>query len=243
VGGKIDQYRPAVVVHASRRLLSRARNRLARVAPTSALRQLSMRYPPFDPAIQASIEKYDDYARLATLSAALSRLDHEGVNGAMAEVGVWRGDTSVLLNRLAPQRELHLFDTFTGFDSRDLSGADSSDAMRFRDTSADFVRKRLPKDAHVSLYTGRVPATLDGVSNERFAFVLLDLDLYLPTVAALEFFYPRVAPGGFLFLHDYNSPESDWACKRAMDGFIADKPERLVDVCDIFGSVLFRKTH
>jgi O-methyltransferase len=201
-----------------------------------------MRFPPFDAAIHTRIEMHGDYARLATFGAALSRLSREAVDGAMAEVGVWRGDTSVLLNRLAPQRELHLFDTFGGFDERDLNDASDSDAVRFRDTSVEFVRGRLPRDAHVTLHPGRVPETLAAVADERFAFVLLDLDLHLPTVAALDFFYTRLAPGGFLFLHDYNSPESDWACKRAMDAFITDKPERLVDVCDTFGSVLLRKS-
>ena len=42
---------------------------------------------------------------------------------------------------------------------------------------------------------GYVPETLNGLEDERFAFVLLDLDLYKPTLASLEFFYGRIHPG------------------------------------------------
>jgi O-methyltransferase len=95
--------------------------------------------------------------------------------------------------------------------------------------------------SNVVLRPGYVPETLAGLEDERFAFVLLDLDLYDPTVASLEFFYPRLAPGGYLVMHDYNSEESNWACKRAFDGFLADKPERVVELGDMWGSALIRR--
>jgi O-methyltransferase len=91
------------------------------------------------------------------------------------------------------------------------------------------------------LKEGYVPDTFAGLEDERFAWVLLDLDLHEPTVASLEFFYPRLSPGGYLIVHDYNSPESSWACKRALDGFLADKAERVVDIGDVWGSAFVRK--
>jgi O-methyltransferase len=200
-----------------------------------------MQFPPFDAEINELIREHRDYTRLAMFATALHRLRQESIDGSLAEVGVFRGDTSVLLNRLAPDRTLHLFDTFNGFPSEDLIGASAEDAERFSDTSSESVRERLPADARVRLHPGRVPATLSAVSDEKFAFVLIDLDLHAPTIGALNFFYPRLVSGAFLFLHDYNSPESAWACMRAMDGFISDKPEQLTDVCDRFGSVVFRK--
>jgi O-methyltransferase len=71
--------------------------------------------------------------------------------------------------------------------------------------------------------------------------VLLDLDLHAPTVASLEFFYPRLAKGAYLIVHDYNSREYNGACKRALDDFLSDKPERVVDIADVWGSALVRK--
>jgi len=80
-----------------------------------------------------------------------------------------------------------------------------------------------------------------GLEDERFAFVMIDFDRYEPTLAALKFFYSRVSPGGFIFVHDYNSPESDWACFRALTEFLADKSEKPVCIPDAWGTALFRK--
>jgi O-methyltransferase len=70
---------------------------------------------------------------------------------------------------------------------------------------------------------------------------MLDADLFAPTLAGLTFFYQRVTPGGYIFIHDFNSPESDWAVSRAIGEFMKDKPERIVEIPDMGGSVLFRK--
>jgi O-methyltransferase len=145
----------------------------------------------------------------------------EDVPGAFAEVGVWRGEMSAFLHRLAPHRQLYLFDTFSGFPDRDLP--EGSTDSRFRDTSEEAVRRRVAPAEDVVLRPGYVPETLAGLEDERFAFVLLDLDLYEPTRSSLEFFYPRLSSGGYLVMHDYNNPEFDWACKRAMDACIKDR--------------------
>lgn len=198
-----------------------------------------MRFPTFDSAIHESIAVSDDYFRYATLGLALQRILDERIEGALAEVGVWRGETSAFIHRLVPQRRLYLFDTFAGFPQEDLPpGAED---LRFRDTSAAAVRGRVGASPNVVLMPGHVPDTLQEVAEERFAFVLLDLDLLDPTRASLEFFYPRLSPGGYLIVHDYNNDESQWACKRAFDAFLADKPERLVELGDVWGTALIRR--
>jgi O-methyltransferase len=198
-----------------------------------------MRFPTFDAALHESIAVSDDYFRYATLGLALQRVLDEGIDGALAEVGVWRGETSAFIHRLAPERALYLFDTFEGFPQQDLPlGAED---LRFRDTSAAAVRDRVGPSPNVALRPGYVPDVLQDVADERFAFVLLDLDLLEPTRASLEFFYPRLSPGGYLIVHDYNNDESQWACKRAFDAFLADKPERLVELGDVWGTALIRR--
>lgn len=215
--------------------IPRARGRLLR--PLVRFRE--MHFPTFDAQIHESIATSDDYFRYATLGLALHRALDEDIAGALAEVGVWRGETSAFLHRLAPERRLYLFDTFSGFPAEDLP-AGAVD-RRFRDTSAGAVRRRVGPSPNVILTPGYVPDTLEIVSAEQFAFVLLDLDLFEPTRASLEFFYPRLSPGAYLIVHDYNNPESDWACKRAFDAFLADKPELLIELGDMWGSALIRR--
>jgi len=223
------------ITDAIRARIPSARGKLLR----PLVRFQEMRFPTFDDAVHESIAISDDYFRYTTLGLAVQRVLDEEIPGALAEVGVWRGETSSLLHRLAPTRRLYLFDTFAGFPERDLPPGHQD--LRFRDTSLESVRRRVGPSPNVLLRPGYVPEVLQDVAGERFAFVLLDLDLFEPTRASLEFFYPRLAPGAYLIVHDYNNDESDWACKRALDGFLADKPERLTELGDVWGSALIRR--
>jgi O-methyltransferase len=198
-----------------------------------------MRFPTFAPDLHESLAVSDDYFRYVTLGLAAQRVLDEGIPGAFAEAGVWRGETSAFLHRLAPERRLYLFDTFSGFPDRDLPPGATD--PRFRDTSEHVVRRRVGPSPNVVLRPGYVPDTLAGLEDETFAFVLLDLDLFEPTQASLEFFHPRLSPGGYLVVHDYNNPESEWACKRALDAFLADRPERVIELGDVWGSALIRR--
>ncbi len=179
-----------------------------------------------------------DPVRYGALSLALRRIALENIPGHLAEVGVFKGYTSAFLHAAAPDRRLILFDTFQGFDERDsVSPGDT----RFRDTSVDAVARVLGDTRNVEFRKGYFPDTAAGLEHERFALIMLDADLFEPTLAGLEFFYPRVSPGGYIFVHDYNSNESDYAVSRAVSRFLADKPERPVEIPDIAGSVLLRK--
>jgi len=199
-----------------------------------------MRFPTFSSDIHSSIIPTRDYFRYATLGLAIQRVLSENVGGSFAEVGVYRGDVSKFVHQLAPNRTYYLFDTFEGFPKEDLEGKVLEDA-RFRNTSVEIVLSNIGNQDNINIRKGYVPATLEGLEDEKFAFVLLDLDLYKPTIRSLEFFYPRVSKGGYLFVHDYNSPESNWACNRAVNEFMKDKLERVVEIADMNGTVMFRK--
>lgn len=203
-------------------------------------RRRAMRFPPFDAAAHAGIVEYADYHRFAGIAMAVTRLQREQVPGAFAECGVFQGHASRFIHGLAPDRTYYLFDTFAGFDQRDVEPGRGED-QRFRATSVEAVLRYIGDTRQVEVKQGRVPETFAGLESQTFAFVLLDMDVYPPTKAALEFFYPRLAPGGYLMVHDYHNDESNWACKRAVDEFMADKPEGILDVADVWGSVVFRK--
>jgi hypothetical protein len=48
----------------------------------------------------------------------------------------------------------------------------------------------------VRFYRGWIPERFVGVENRRFCFAHVDVDLYGPTKASLEFFYPRTVRKG-----------------------------------------------
>jgi len=179
-----------------------------------------------------------DPIRFGTINLAIEHLTKDRIAGSVAECGVYRGVLSKFIHERLPDRQLFLFDTFQGFDGRDSHSASDT---RFRDTSVEQVLRRIGDTNNVTVRKGFFPETAAGLENERFAFVMIDFDKYEPTLAALEFFYLRTTPGGFIFVHDYTSPESDWACSRALNSFLAGKPEKPIAIPDAWGTALFRK--
>jgi len=66
--------------------------------------------------------------------------------------------------------------------------------------------------------------------------------LFTSTKKGLEFFYPRISPGGYLFIHDYHNPtESRAGVYRAVNEFMKDKPEKIIEILDVLGSLIIRK--
>jgi O-methyltransferase len=196
-----------------------------------------MRFPTYTGPVGRQLGHSADPIRFSTLALALARLDKDRIRGAIAELGVYRGETSRFLHLCAPDRALHLFDTFTGFPegfTRDKPG-------RFRATSVESVKRRIGDCSNVFLHVGIFPETAVEVAEERFSFVMLDADCYLTTKAGLEFFYPRTLPGGYIFLHDFNNPESDWGVSRAATEFMSNKPERIMEIPDTWGTAFFRR--
>lgn len=198
-----------------------------------------MRYPTFGQPLNRRIFPNYDYHRYATLGLAAQRVKDDAIPGAFAEVGVFKGEMSRFLARFCGERNFYLFDTFSGFPEEHLEGR--RDDTRFRNSGEAGIRAHFKDRPNVKIVKGLVPDTLQAAADERFAFVLLDLDLYSPTLDSLRFFYPRLERGAYLVLHDFNSPESERAISRAVKAFFADKPELPIEIGDAWGSILFRK--
>jgi O-methyltransferase len=197
-----------------------------------------MQAPPFDAALNESLQYQGDYIRYAAIAMALQRVLRDAIPGDLAEVGVYKGATSRFIHSIVPERPYYLFDTFEGFPATDLDRTDE----RFRDTSVESVLSTIGDTHNIIIRKGRIPETFLGLEKALFSFVVLDLDLYNPTVAGLDFFYSRLSAGAYLMVHDFNNPESDFACKKALTGFMTDKPEKIVEIPDMWGTALFRKT-
>jgi O-methyltransferase len=180
-----------------------------------------------------------DDVRYASLALAIERLKTANIDGSFAELGVYRGHTSRFIHQQAPERRLFLFDTFEGFPAEI---AEASGDERFRNTSQTSVADYIGNTDNVFFRVGYFPETARGLENERFSLVMLDFDLYDSALEGLRFFYSRLVPGGYLFMHDFNSPESDHAIERAAAEFLADKPESLIEIPDYWGSAVLRKS-
>lgn len=178
-----------------------------------------------------------DLIRLLFLIATLEELKSSNIPGSLAEVGVYRGNSAKVLHSICPERNLYLFDTFTGFDERD-----GENVGGFSDTSIEQVQEFVGTNDNIHYFQGYFPETTSQLPPDtRFALVHLDADLYQPMKAGLEYFYDKLEPGGFLILHDYDNPR--WpGVLRAAQEFFADKPEKPIRIPDKSGTGLIRKT-
>jgi O-methyltransferase len=132
-----------------------------------------------------------------------------------AEVGTWRGGSSYLMASIANPRKHYVFDTFTGLPDGDLSITKGS----FADTSAEFVTTLLKPLGNTTVFPGLFPETALAIENRRFSLVHLDVDLEAGTEAGLQFFYPRLLPGGVVVIDDYQSRHQ--GVTRAVDSFVS----------------------
>jgi O-methyltransferase len=194
-----------------------------------------------EPRTLTDLEPWD-CVRRDLLFLQLRGVIERRVEGDWAELGVYQGSTARLIHHYAPERKLHLFDTFAGFDaaeaSRERARGQNVPTGLFADTSVEGVRQRVApvRDEQVIFHAGFFPGTTQEVAPEtRFAFVHLDADLYDPTLAGLEYFYPRMPRGGVFVVHDYNA----WrGAREAVDYFLRNKPEMAVPMPDQSGSVV-----
>ena len=174
----------------------------------------------------------------------VERLKKKKIAGDFAELGVYKGDTAKIIHHCAPDRELHLFDTFEGFPAGNLAGetgkASGYTTRHFADTSVEKVVERISGNENIHFHKGYFPDTAIELKETKFCFVSMDADLAAPTKAGLEFFYSRLSPGGVIMVHDYN-PE--WpGLMKAVNDFTDNIPEHLIFVPDADSTVMIIKT-
>jgi hypothetical protein len=69
--------------------------------------------------------------------------------------------------------------------------------------SLERVRENFAEWEGVRFVQGVVPESLERVEAAKVAYLHLDMNCVLPEVAAAEFFWPRLVPGGVVLMDDY----------------------------------------
>jgi len=178
-------------------------------------------------------DNYFKQCRSYSLQQLLEQVLKSSVDGDVAECGCWRGHSSYIISTLLAGNgfngTFHIFDSFEG----GLSGKDVEDVNARVDlTDIEIEREKkifasAEADLHqalrnfdfYNLYKGWIPERFDEVNDRSFAFVHIDVDLYQPTLDSLEFFYPRLQPGGVIVVDDYGYTQFPGA-KKSVDEFL-----------------------
>lgn len=156
------------------------------------------------------------------------------VQGDTVECGVYKGASSYLILEAIEKlgKTHHAFDSFEG-----LSEPTSEDKVYSKKTfkwhkhslhvSESEVRANLGRFKNMRIYKGWIPERFSEITDKKFCFVHIDVDLYQPTYNSLAFFYHRMSPGGIILCDDYGFDSCPGA-KRACDKFLTGKKERLI---------------
>jgi len=191
-----------------------------------------------------SIEtNYFDYIRLSTLELVAKEINTRKLQGNVAELGVYKGGFAKLINAYFPDRSLYLFDTFEGFDRRDVaiekSKGFSTASQDFSNTSVESVLKVMPYPEKCIPKVGFFPETAQEVTGQ-FVFVSLDADLYDPIFNGLKFFYPKLVSGGYIFIHDFNNDDYKGA-RKAVEQFCEEEHINFLPLPDLCGTAIITK--
>jgi hypothetical protein len=205
--------------------------------------------PAFNPKVSwwdnaQWLEKYDRYVlpdaftgehhhrildRRFTLQSFASSIKH--LPGSTAECGVFKGVSSAMICATLAgtyrQAAHYGFDSFAG-----LPEPNANDAAWKRGqlaTPYTVAQQHLAEFDFCRLIAGWIPDTFAGLEQETFRLVHIDVDLEKPTRQSLEFFYPRTISGALLFFDDYGFRTCPGA-RQAIDAFMADKPETVVEL-------------
>lgn len=165
------------------------------------------------------------------------------VPGDIVECGVFKGAS---FSRFSMFRKLH------GIEDKKLIGFDAFGKFPKTDNTEDFklmdefididgaegitmdqLKLALKeKNCHqnVDLFKGDICQTVPEYIKERpdlkISFLNLDVDVYEPSITALEHLYPRLSKGGVLILDDYNEFPGE---TRAINDYFRDKN---VTICE-----------
>ena len=145
------------------------------------------------------------------------------LEGSVAEAGVFQGEYAKYINKAFPDRKLYLFDTFEGFDKKDtdiekINGFSDAQEGYLNITSQDIVMQKMQYPKNCVIKKGYFPESANGI-DDKFVFVNLDLDLYMPTKNGLRYFYEKMTKGGIIIIHDYFS-DGYYGVNKAVDEFI-----------------------
>jgi hypothetical protein len=201
--------------------------------------------------IDTSVIELAQYARTRFLRDFANMVYSQNLCGSVAEGGVFKGTFARKINEYFPDRMLYLFDSFDSFNEKELesdrdAGLVNPDysSVFLKNTSEDIVRNSLPFPGKAIFKKGYFPQTTEHdqlLEKEHFVFVNLDFDLYQPTLAGLEYFYPKMMTGGVILIHDYFC----WlvqGAKKAVDEFCANNNLHCLPIGDGV-SVAITKSH
>jgi O-methyltransferase len=164
------------------------------------------------------------------------------VEGAVVECGVWRGGMIAgMAFLLGANKDYYLFDSFEGLPPvKPIDGVEAKQWQADKESPGycdnckaeiDFAQRAMKlavvDEDRVFFIKGWFNETLiEKNFDEKISLLRLDADWYESTMNCLEFFFPKVVPGGLIIIDDYYVWEG---CTKAVHDYLSKnaRPERI----------------
>lgn len=181
--------------------------------------------------LQRTIELCDLFAQVGRVGMQdFSRLIHlchyaleaQKLPGCIVEFGCHNGHTAKLLTAIT-DKTVCLYDSFQGLPNVGEKCLPGAMATTVESVFENFERNQLryPK-VKAGWFCDLKPDDLPA----QIALAHLDGDLYCSTMDALKLVYPKMVPGGFILIDDYEEPYFEGP-KRAAEEFMASRLEKI----------------
>jgi asparagine synthase (glutamine-hydrolysing) len=197
--------------------------------------------PALPPIAQRAREEgltYLNPARMASLTAELSRLEELDIAGDLAEFGIALGGSSIVIASMRGNRRFAGYDVFGRIPAPGSSdGEDAHSRYKIIESGhssgiggahyygyqndlystvvSSFERYGLHIDqSEISLHKGLFEETYHPRATDRLAFAHIDCDWYDPVYYCLTKASPILSDGGTVIVDDYNDYEG---CRKAVD--------------------------
>ncbi|HVU34451.1 MAG TPA: TylF/MycF/NovP-related O-methyltransferase [Opitutaceae bacterium] len=218
--------------------------------------------PPADLALLTRVRPFTmtSVERMAALLDAVAYVSRSKIPGDIAECGVWRGGSMMLialalLARGDTSRSLYLYDTFDGMPpptSRDANfageparGLLEREPQRTgiwcyasrEDVQANLWSTGYPREK-IHFIKGKVEDTIPTSAPGQLALLRLDTDWYESTRHELTHLYPLLPEGGVLVIDDYGHWQG---ARKAVDEYFERDPGAYLQRVDYTGRLLVKR--
>ena len=164
--------------------------------------------------------------RMRNVQHCIERVIDDGIPGDLLEAGVWRGGTCIFMRGAleaygVKDRKVWVADSFQGLPepNPEKYPADADEWMHRAKQLAipcDAVKENFERfgllDDQVDFIEGFFSETLMRAPIKQLAVLRLDGDMYESTMDTLLALYPKLSPGGYLIVDDYQRDN----CKKAV---------------------------
>jgi len=185
---------------------------------------------------------------LDSLLPLVRKIRAEKIPGDFIELGVLAGQTLIPLAFIAETlgKRCYGIDSFRGMSKpgeRDGAvGRKLYPEGRFDQGGRELIdcRVSIAGLVNTEIFEGFIPDVLEKVPLPGpIALAHLDLDIYKPTLEALEWVWPRMSRGGFIAVHDYCPKNLGMLARGAVEDFLSKHSCRQVQVSRL--TAWFRK--